>query len=62
MIAVNRQFIFKGTKIDSGKSPIYCRFIHYMAKLFCKVLQVTRETKLTVTLTLNPKTKLYTRT
>jgi len=38
----------------------YCRFINQMAThltlLFCKLVQLTRETK--VTLTLNPKTKL----
>jgi len=36
----------------------YCQFIHQMATLFCKLLQLIRETKLTLTLTLNPKTKL----
>jgi len=29
-----------------------------MATLFCKLVQLTRETKLTIILTLNPKTKL----
>jgi len=29
-----------------------------MVTPFCKLLQLTRETKLTLTLTLNPKTKL----
>jgi len=34
----------------------YCRFIHQMTSLYCKFLELTRVTKLT--LTLKPKTKL----
>jgi len=52
VIAVNRQFILKGMIIVSSKSPI----LPIMVTLFCKVLQLTRKTKLT--LALNPETKL----